>query len=146
MTRKYASDDANLNTGSIFTSRTRDYSDINMLFEANPNTGDIYKVKDAGAVKQAIRNIVLTNYYERPFSPFTGGNLRALLFENITPFSINQAKAQIQKAIENSEPRASLMSINITDDGANGLDVTIVFRVKETQQLDKITISLERLR
>ena len=88
MARKYSSDDANLNSGSIFTSRNRDYSDINMLFEANPNTGNIYKVKDAAAVKQAVRNIVLSNFYEKPFNIFYGSDLRNLLFENVTPFSI----------------------------------------------------------
>ena len=108
MARKYSSDDANLNSGSIFTSRNRDYSDINMLFEANPNTGNIYKVKDAAAVKQAVRNIVLSNFYEKPFNIFYGSDLRNLLFENVTPFSMQEAKTQIQNAIANNEPRAEV--------------------------------------
>lgn len=146
MARKYANDDANLNTGSIFTTRNREYSDINMLFEANPNTGDIYKVKDANAVKQAVRNIVLTNFHERPFNPFVGGNVRALLFENITPFTINETRSVLSKAIARSEPRAEVMDINISTGTANELVVSIVFRVKETQQVDTLNISLERLR
>ncbi len=146
MARKYANDDANLNTGSIFTTRNRDYSDINMLFEANPNTGDIYKVKDAAAVKQSVKNIVLTNFHERPFQPFLGGNVRALLFENVTAFTLNEAKTALAKAFARHEPRAQVTSINITTGAANTIAVNIVFRVKETQQVDTINISLERLR
>lgn len=145
MARKYSSDDANLNSGSIFTSRNRDYSDINMLFEANPNTGNIYKVKDAAAVKQAVRNIVLSNFYEKPFNIFYGSDLRNLLFENVTPFSIQEAKTQIQNAIANNEPRAEVMSINISGDD-NTLIINLVFKVKETRQTQELNISLERLR
>ena len=146
MSRKYASDDANLNVGSIFTTRNRDYSDVNMLFEANPNTGDVYKVKDANSVKQSVRNIVLTSFYERPFQTFVGGNLRNILFENITPFTINNAKSEITKAINNYEPRAEVQNINISSDSANTLLINLVFRVRQTQQIDEINISLERLR
>jgi len=145
MARKYSSDDANLNSGSIFTSRNRDYSDINMLFEANPNTGNIYKVKDAAAVKQAVRNIVLSNFYEKPFNIFYGSDLRNLLFENVTPFSMQEAKTQIQNAIANNEPRAEVMSINISGDD-NTLIINLVFKVKETRQTQELNISLERLR
>ena len=146
MSRKYANDDANLNTGSLFTTRNQNYTDINMLFEANPNTGDVYKVKDANSVKQSVKNIVLTNFYERPFNPFLGGNVRALLFENITPFSITEAKNTLVEAITRSEPRAAVTSINISENAANSLVVNIVFRVRETQQVEEINISLERLR
>ena len=145
MARKYSSDDANLNSGSIFTSRNRDYSDINMLFEANPNTGNIYKVKDAAAVKQAVRNIVLSNFYEKPFNIFYGSDLRNLLFENVTPFSMQEAKTQIQNAIANNEPRAEVMSINISGVD-NTLIINLVFKVKETRQTQELNISLERLR
>jgi phage baseplate assembly protein W len=117
-----------------------------MLFEANPNTGDVYKVKDANSVKQSVKNIVLTNFHERPFNPFLGGNVRALLFENITPFSITEAKNTLVEAITRSEPRAAVTSINISENAANSLVVNIVFRVKETQQVEEINISLERLR
>jgi len=146
MARKYSNDDANLNTGSLFTTRNKDYIDVNMLFEANPNTGDVYKVKDAAAVKQSVKNIVLTNFYERPFNPFIGGNVRALLFENITPFVITEARNTLLDAIKRSEPRAQVMSINISENAANSLVINIQFKVKETLQIDEINISLERLR
>jgi len=145
MARKYSSDDANLNSGSIFTSRNQDYSDINMLFEANPNTGNIYKVKDAAAVKQSVRNIVMSNFYEKPFNIFYGSDLRNLLFENLTPFTVQEAKTQIQNAIANNESRAEVMSINISGDN-NTLIINLVFRVKETRQIQELNISLERLR
>jgi phage baseplate assembly protein W len=145
MARKYASDDAKLNTGSIFTRRISAYSDINMLFEANPATGDIYKVKDAAAVKQSVRNLIMTSFLERPFQPSVGSNLRKLLFENITPFVLDEAESYIREAIKNNEPRAVAKDINISSD-ENELIINLVFQVKESGQIIETTITLERLR
>jgi phage baseplate assembly protein W len=147
MARKYSSDDANLNVGSIFTTRNRKYSDVNMLFEANPNTGDIYKVKDAGSVKQSVRNVILSNYFDKPFNSFFGSYLRTLLFENITPFTIQEAKSYIQNSIKNNESRAEVLSINISaKEYRNEITINIVFRVKETRQVEELNVTLERLR
>ena len=80
-TRKFAADDGNLNVGSIITSRTRDYIDFDFDFSANTETGDIFKKKDANAVKCSVRNLILTDFYERPFQPFLGSGVAQLLFE-----------------------------------------------------------------
>ena len=147
MSRKYAADDANLNIGSIVTERTKKYSDINMLFAANPQTQDIYLSKDAQAVKQAVKNIVLTNFYEKPFRPRVGGNVRDLLFENITAFSIDSVKKRIELAISNNEPRARVLNINISDrPERNALLINLEFLVVETRERVEISIRLERLR
>ena len=57
------------------------YSDLNLLFTAHPITKDVTRLLDADAVKRSVKNIVLTNYYERPFKPAFGGGIRNLLFE-----------------------------------------------------------------
>lgn len=148
MARKYASDDAQLNVGSIVTSRTRDYRDINLLFTANPNTGDIYKVNDAAAVKQSVRTIIRTNNHEKPFNPSFGGGLRELLFENFNPFTVETYKNKLRTAITNDEPRVSVVSINISQDtfDLNSINISVVFRVKETSETEQIEVVLERLR
>ena len=71
MTRKFAEDDANLDLGAIITSRSRKYSDLNVLFEPKPGSGDLYLSRDAAAVKQSVKNIVLTQFYEEVPPPRT---------------------------------------------------------------------------
>ena len=61
------------------------YSDLNLNFNKNPATKDIAKLKDVEAVKRSVRNLILTNRFERPFHPEIGSDIRALLFENMTP-------------------------------------------------------------
>ena len=79
-TRAFAVEDGNLNTRSLVTTRTRLYSDIDLTFAKKPS-GEIYKKTDAAAVKQAVKNLLLTNKYEKPFQPSFGGDLNNLLFE-----------------------------------------------------------------
>jgi hypothetical protein len=66
------------------------YSDLDLLFKAHPISGDVTVKTDADAVKRAVKNIVLTNYYERPFKPSLGGNIRGLLFELDTDRKLNR--------------------------------------------------------
>ena len=145
--RKFANDDGNLNQGSIVTDRVRDYKDINMLFEVNPGTGDIYLSRDANAVKQAVRNLVLTNYHEKPFRPRVGANLREILFENIDPFTVDRAEDFIRDSIRASEPRAQVLSISIDPKpDSNAINITLEFLVVETRERVTLAVTLERLR
>ena len=78
--RVLSTEDGNLSSSNIISSRTKDYSDVDLSFVPKPN-GDIFKKTDAAAVKQSVKNIILTNHFEKPFLPFFGGNVRSLLFE-----------------------------------------------------------------
>ena len=78
-TRVISREDGNL-TSSIITAREKSYSDIDLLFAAKPN-GEVYAKKDAASVKQAVKTLVQTNYFEKPYLPFFGANIRSLLFE-----------------------------------------------------------------
>jgi phage baseplate assembly protein W len=147
MTRKYAADDANLNAAAIITSRRKDYVDLNLYFEANTSTKDIYLSKDAQAVKQSVRNLILTNHNEVPFRPNQGANIRALLFENIGSFAAIQAKSAIASAIANTEPRAQVLDINVNfNEDGNSAAITIEFQVRTTQEQVTLAIQLKRLR
>src|SRR6056300_695259 len=79
--RAFAQEDTNIQTASVATSRTKQYTDIDLTFQAKPSSGEIYKKTDAGAVKQAIKTLVLSNTLEKPFRPNFGGNVRSQLFE-----------------------------------------------------------------
>ena len=81
------------------------YKDLDLSFTAHPITGDVATKSDSDAVRRAVRNIVMTNYYERPFKPSLGGNIRGLLFELDTDRKLNRAKNRLTQAIEDFEPR-----------------------------------------
>ena len=72
--KAFSIEDGNLSIKPITTSQIRTYKDIDLTFE-NKTSGDIFKKTDAAAVKQSIKNILLTNKTERPFQPYFGANL-----------------------------------------------------------------------
>ena len=77
--RAFAQENTDLNTTSIASSRAKEYIDIDLAFKAKPTSGEIFKKKDAAAVKQAIKTLVMTNLLEKPFDPFFGGDIRGQL-------------------------------------------------------------------
>lgn len=147
MTRVYALNDANLNLRAVVTSRDKLYADLNGTMIANPSTGDVYLSKDAAAVKQSIKNLILTNRFERPFQPKVGGHIRGLLFENMSPESYRMARERIRSTIQNYEPRAKLRDIRVQGRlNANEVYVTIEFQVVSTQETVSLLVTVERIR
>ena len=71
------------------------YRDLDLDFSINSATKDIQKLSDVESVKRSVRNLINTNHYERPFHPEIGSNLRAMLFENITPQMTHALSKQI---------------------------------------------------
>ena len=71
------------------------YADLDMNFTPHPITGDLTIKKDTDAIKQSIKNIMLTNYYERPFKPALGGGFRELLFALDTERRVKRAQRKI---------------------------------------------------
>ena len=90
---------------------TRVYKDLNLNFTRNPVTGDVGTVTDVNAVKRSIRNLLLTNHYDRPFHPEIGSGIPALLFENFGPITANQLGREIEEMILNFEPRARVENV-----------------------------------
>jgi phage baseplate assembly protein W len=88
------------------------FKDLNLDFQTNTATKDIQKITDVEAVKRSVRNLVNTNHYEKPFHPEIGSNLRAMLFENITPQMNHAISKQIELLINNYEPRCRLVQVN----------------------------------
>jgi len=109
--RALSIEDGNLtNGGSIISSRNKAYKDIDLQFLAKPN-GDIFKKTDAAAVKQSMKNLLMTGLGERPFRPALGGNLGVLLFENATTSSTQELENNIRVAVSNYEPRAQILKL-----------------------------------
>jgi phage baseplate assembly protein W len=127
--------------------RKPDYSDLNLDFMAHPTTGGVMKLTGEEAIKRSIRNLVLTNFYDRPFRSYIGSNASKLLFENANALTASFLKDAIREVIGNYEPRVSVRDVSIfVDNDNNGYVATIVFSV--VNRIDPLTtvIFLERIR
>ena len=123
------------------------YTDFKKNLEVSPVSQDITLNKDEDAVKEAIQNIILTDRGERLMQPNLGGNIRAMLFENITPAVLTLIEDQVRTTIELYEPRAELIDVIVTSNiDDNIVKVTIVFYIKNNQQPISVDVFLERTR
>ena len=123
------------------------YSDLNLNFNKNPATKDIAKLKDVEAVKRSVRNLILTNRFERHFHPEIGSDIRALLFENMTPTIQTLLTDRIKDVLDTYEPRAVLNDVIVSADmDLNQYGVTIKFYVREVPGIQIVTEFLQRLR
>ena len=126
---------------------TRIYKDLDLDFGRNTVTNDVNKLTDAEAVKRSVRNLINTNHFERPFHPELGGNVRALLFENITPLTALNLQRKIEEVLNNFEPRAKITQIIADPDiDRNGYRLEIRFYVIGIQNPITVETFLERLR
>ena len=129
------------------TRNVKQYRDLDLFFSRKSNK-DVNKVTDIEAVKRSVRNLILLNSYEKPFHPEIAGDVRALLFELMTPLTSAVIARKIQDVIENFEPRARLTGVQaIPDFDRNAYEVTVYFYVVNAPtELVEVTQLLERLR
>ena len=127
---------------------SRQYTDLDLFFGRKTTSKDINKVTDVQAVKRSIRNLVLTNHYEKPFHPEIGSGVRGMLFEPMTPITAHILTRKIEDVIKNFEPRARLMGVTALPNlDRNEYECTIEFYVVNTPtELVDLTVFLERLR
>ena len=92
---------------------SKSFRDFSLTFEKNAVTNDILSLKNEAAIKESVKNIVLYNFYEKPFDPFFGGNIIGLLFENSTPTIVLEVKNRIEQSIEIHEPRVTAVSVQV---------------------------------
>ena len=129
------------------TRSSRIFKDLNLDFQQNAATKDIQKLTDVEAVKRSVRNLISTNHYEKPFHPEIGSNLRAMLFELMTPQMNHVISKQIENLIKNYEPRCNLTQVHTQPMfDRNGYSVQISFRVNNHQEPVIVESFLERLR
>jgi phage baseplate assembly protein W len=123
------------------------YSDIDFTFTKKPVTGDVALSFDTQAVSRSIRNLLLTNHYERPFNPNLGSNINTLLFEPISSMTATQLQSAIMTTIENYEPRVILQNVVVSPlENQNAYGVTITFYIENATQTTTISVILERNR
>lgn len=125
----------------------RIYADLNLSFTKNPATKDVARLFDVQAIKRAVKNIILTNKYERPFNSDFGCNLRGFLFENITEPLLVVIKDRISMAIEKFEPRVSVEDVFVKEeDGSNGISIMVSFKINGVEQPVTVSTFLQRVR
>jgi phage baseplate assembly protein W len=123
------------------------YSDIDFTFTKKPVVGDVALSYDQQAVIRSIRNLLLTNHFERPFNPQLGSNIDGLLFELTTPLTASLLENEIRTTIQNFEPRARLNEVTVTaSEDQNSYNVYLSFYVENATLPTTVTLLLERNR
>jgi phage baseplate assembly protein W len=146
MAKAFSIEDGNQNSATLVGARGRSYNDIDLAFIEKPS-GDLYKKTQAAAVKQAVKNLLMTGEAEKPFNPSFGGNLGTALFELDTEYDARDLSDRIYNTIELHEPRAKVLNIDIkTISDRNQLSASITFEVVNIGETVTIDINLTRLR
>lgn len=130
-----------------YINRQPDYSDLDLGFLRHPTTNDLVRKTGEEAIKRSVRNLIMTNYYDRPFQSYIGSGVNALLFENNNPFTADQIKDAIIQVINNFEPRVDVVDVTVdADSDRNGFNVTLAYVIKNREQPVITSIFLERVR
>ena len=111
-------------------SKNKQYSDIDLKLKSHPSHGDISPLRDIEAVKQSVRNLILTSKYERLFNPKLGSNIKHLLFEPADHITMASIRGEIEDILKKYEPRVKVLSINVVDDShINAYTINIKFNI-----------------
>lgn len=135
----------------VFKNRSPDYVDLDLDFlKKREDTGEYYiKITRTGeeAIKRSIRNLIFTNYYERPFQSYIGSGARQLLFENASPLTATFLENAIKDVINKFEPRVNVLKVTVTVDlDRNGFNAELRYVIKNREQPVITSIFLERIR
>ena len=124
---------------------SKSFRDFSLTFEKNAVTNDILSLKNEAAIKESVKNIVLYNFYEKPFDPFFGGNIIGLLFENSTPTMVLEVKNRIEQSIEIHEPRVTAVSVQVQfEENRNEMNCEIQYLILGiSPKFDDISIAFK---
>ena len=129
------------------SSRLKQWTDLDLNLKLHPIRKDIIPLRDDQAIKYAVRNLLLTNFYEKPFNLGVGANLRALLFEPADEITKAALRDNIGRCVTAGEQRVQLVFVNIVDEpDNNSYRILVKFRIKEFDTTDDVEIVLRRLR
>lgn len=124
----------------------REFKDLDLNFRAHPVTGDVVKKTGNAAIIAALRNLILTNQYEKPFRPLFGSGIRGLLFENVSPILANILETEITNTIANYEPRVTVQAVRVIANlDQNGYNVAIRFSINNVEQPITINTFLQKV-
>ena len=138
--------DAERNNESTLNVKT--YRDLDLFFTRRSRDSDVNVLTNVTAVKRSVRNLILTNFYEKPFHPEIGSGVRDLLFEIVSPLTAIALAQSVEDVINNYEPRALLLGVDVIDNiDANAYDITVTFEVINAPgEIVQLDVLLEALR
>ena len=122
------------------------YRDFFTDFSMHSATGELNTKTNEEAVKQSIRNLLLTDKYERPMQPSIGSGLKGMLFENYTPQTQIVAQEVVKECISTYEPRANVINVVVVPEFENSVTVTVTFSIINNPDPVNLDIVLERMR
>lgn len=126
---------------------TRVFSDLDLNFTPHPVTGDLVRRFDENAVKQAIKNLLMTKHFERPFHSELGSPIPTLLFEPMTPLTSLMIRRAIIDLISNFEPRVNLLDVEVIPSPENNaMYCSVTFKIVNTERPLTLELMLERTR
>jgi phage baseplate assembly protein W len=127
--------------------KTTIFSDIDLGFIPHPITGQLTKKTNREAVKQSVKSLILTDFYERPFKSNIGCGIRHYLFELFSPPIKQAMENTIREVITNLEPRADLIEVLVEDrPDLNAMTVSVAFLVNNDPDPVVLDVILERVR
>ena len=128
-------------------SKKKPHRDLDLSLKIHPIRKDIIPLKDDAAIKNAIKNLLITNFYERPFADDLGANLRGLLFEPAGLITNIELRSNIRDVIQKYEPRVALTDISVNNmESDNSYHISVNFNIKEYDTASGVEIILRRLR
>jgi phage baseplate assembly protein W len=128
-------------------SRKKGWSDLDLSLKLHPFRKDIMSLKDDAAIKNAVRNLLISNFYERPFQPTLGANLRGLLFEPADAITRIALKEGIRNVLVNHEPRIRVQNVQVIDlSEKNAYRINVIFNIKEFDTSEEVEVLLQRIR
>ena len=129
------------------TRATRQYSDLDAAFGINPRTKDVAAKYDDNAVRGALRNLIHTRHYDRPFQPQIGCQIHTMLFDNLDVFATSLMEQTIRDTITKFEPRVELIAVNVTAQAdQNEVFIEIVYKLRNTNTPNIFTTTFTRVR
>ena len=127
--------------------KTEVFSDFSNSFAKHPLTGELVVLKDVDSVRQAFKNLILTNIGEKYFNPYFGSKVNSTLFDNFGPFMIEDIRKYIYVSARQFEKRINIVNVSILNDAdKNGLSINIVFSVINIAEPINLSIFLKRVR
>mgnify|MGYP000017375278 FL=1 len=128
-------------------SKKKPWRDLDLSLKIHPIRKDIIPLKDDAAIKNAVKNLLVSNFFERPFQPTLGANLRGLLFEPADAITKIDLREGIERVLRDHEPRIRVLNIKVLDEpDNNSYRITVNFLIKEYDTAESVEIVLRRLR
>ena len=123
------------------------YKDFDIIFDRHPVTRKLNTLTNNDAVKRSLKNIILTNKFERAYSPNFGSDIKSRLFEQFDTNIADDIANDIEFAVANYEPRVQLIDVLVREvPDQHGIEITIKFRARNQVDVDQLELFIERVR